>query len=41
MKKELINTIEQGMLGILNNEQLAKFEAREFIKNHSKDIHTK
>ena len=24
MKKELINTIEQGMLGILNNEQLAK-----------------
>ena len=24
MKKKLINTIEQGMLGILNNEQLAK-----------------
>ena len=24
MKKELINTIEQRMLGILNNEQLAK-----------------
>ena len=24
MKKELINTIEQGMLGILNNEQLIK-----------------
>ncbi len=24
MKKELINTIKQGMLGILNNEQLAK-----------------
>ena len=24
MKKELINTIEQGMLGILNNEQLTK-----------------
>lgn len=24
MKKELINTIEQEMLGYLNNEQLAK-----------------
>lgn len=24
MKKKLINTIEQGMLGILNNEQLSK-----------------
>ena len=24
MKKELINIIEQGMLGVLNNEQLAK-----------------
>lgn len=24
MKKELINTTKQGMLGILNNEQLAK-----------------
>ena len=31
MKKELINTIEQGMLGILNNEQLAKLhEVLEF-----------
>ena len=24
MKKELMNIIEQGMLGVLNNEQLAK-----------------
>lgn len=31
MKKELINTIEQGMLGILNNEQLTKLhEVLEF-----------
>lgn len=31
MKKELINTIEQRMLGILNNEQLAKLhEVLEF-----------
>ena len=30
MKKELINTIEQGMLGILNNEQLAKLH--EFLE---------
>ncbi len=36
MKKELINIIEQGMLGTLNNEQLANLKKNQKLLIYKK-----